>query len=1155
MHKTVFISHSIRDKAAALSVCSALESNGVNCWIAPRDIVAGVKWAAAIAEAIESSAAIALILTVASNESPNVADEVNLAKKFDVPILSIRIEDVQPAKHLELFLSSSHWFDAHQAPLDRYLGNLVRDFQRLIDESDVQKPASSESLKDTAQKHDTTREPQAADSSLHRELLFGVVAAQFEFITQQQFLAVCAEWCATKSDSVGEMLVARNWIEEEDRVAIDALHRRKIAKHRGNAPAALLASSDGLIRNIIRNSQSPEISRSLDGIAGEPDGDGGEAFNRISRQSRFNWTRLHRAGGLGHIWLADDTELGRTVAIKTLPPDQRSPAAMQMLLNEARIAARLEHPNIVPIYEVGRREDDDEPFYAMRLLRGETLTEAIKRMHSAADDRLDSVERRRLLNVLYDVCNAVAYAHSQGVCHLDLKPDNVVVGMFNEVNLLDWGLAQQLGDSPSCNLKPRGTPAYMAPEQSAGRNGDIGTRTDVYGLGAILYEILTGRPPHEEPTEITGTVLRPSPSGIRSEKKSPQALVAICEKAMSVDISQRHESAITLAEEIQSYLRDEPLEAYRAAVRRARELCKNGSDSEPLRDNLARSLMNVGVVLDGMERFEEAEQGLAEAIDEYRWLKDRFPENLQYRVNFATACLQRRTALDALGRHSEAEQMSRNALWEYEDIIRKGHNRRDFISVYESMLTEMGACDEESENREDEIAADEPFDSNATPEHQRDKKDLPEKIDRWVVPEYMHTILFATEALRCDKTTIDQLRDAVLEMLDNNSSALDQHLIDMGVLNRQQCTEISSAVRDTIRRSNAERQNIDLWESHSTINVTPIEILPNSYDTVELYSGSVATPELRDDESWHFTDIERFEIVKVIGKGGWGQVSLARDREAFRYAAVKELSQRLMDQPKCVERFLYEARFAASFKLPSSPEVYAIGRFPDMRPYYAMQFIDGYSIEDLMASNSGFTLADAIWSLIRVADCLHAAHLHGFIHRDVKPKHILIDSSGETYFTDWGLVKCFVQREGYWNELVSSLASMAPQDQEYALVGTPAFMSPEQAQGKTHLLGPATDIYLLGATLYSLLAGRPPHYARAAANRLQQARRANVLPPSKVSAKRVPQQLEAICMKALARGQKERFLSAKEFGLALQGWAAREPESEWFEAKCNRKGD
>ena len=250
-----------------------------------------------------------------------------------------------------------------------------------------------------------------------------------------------------------------------------------------------------------------------------PDGPAGT--DRPPTAARFSIIRPHAEGGLGSVSIARDEELNREVALKEIHKRHANdPDSRARFLREAEITGRLEHPSIVPVYGLGQYADG-RPFYAMRFIRGDSLKEAIESYHhlrarKANPDEL-ALELRKLLARFLDVCNAIFYAHSRGVLHRDLKPSNIMLGTYGETLVVDWGLAKAL-DQPELEsaveeelLKPAsgsgsmptqmgtamGTPQYMSPEQAAGRWDLMGPATDVYGLGATLYSILTGRPPFE----------------------------------------------------------------------------------------------------------------------------------------------------------------------------------------------------------------------------------------------------------------------------------------------------------------------------------------------------------------------------------------------------------------------------------------------------------------------------------------------------------------------------------------------------------------------------------------------------------------------------------------------------------------------------------
>ena len=255
---------------------------------------------------------------------------------------------------------------------------------------------------------------------------------------------------------------------------------------------------------------------------------------------RFRILRPHARGGLGEVFVALDAELHREVALKQILGKHADDAvSRERFVAEAEITGGLEHPGVVPVYGLGTYAGG-RPYYAMRFIKGESLKEAIGSFH--ADDTLESnsgrrsLELRKLLRRILDVCNAVDYAHSRGVIHRDLKPANIILGKHGETLVVDWGLAKAVGRAdPSVGeqtIAPAsgrssdtlpgsalGTPSYMSPEQASGELDRIGPRSDVYSLGATLYSVLTGRPPFDG--DDVGETLRQVQAGdFRAPRRS-----------------------------------------------------------------------------------------------------------------------------------------------------------------------------------------------------------------------------------------------------------------------------------------------------------------------------------------------------------------------------------------------------------------------------------------------------------------------------------------------------------------------------------------------------------------------------------------------------------------------------------------------------------
>ncbi len=274
-------------------------------------------------------------------------------------------------------------------------------------------------------------------------------------------------------------------------------------------------------------------------------------------------------GSMGTVYRGRDDWLGRDVAVKLLREGrERNPALRRRFLAEARVASQLQHPGIVPVYELGLL-DGDRPYIAMKLVEGRTLAELLVERPDPSHDR------GRFLAIFVHACHAVAYAHSRGVIHRDLKPANIMVGPFGEVQVMDWGLSKILDGGPAPVDWPGettfpalgpdesragtvfGTPAYMSPEQAAGDLRSVDERSDVFGLGAILYETLTGRPPFPlaESFEDRPVSREGEPAPPRSLLPGiPRDLEIICLKCLESHPDRRYSRASELAEDLDRFL-------------------------------------------------------------------------------------------------------------------------------------------------------------------------------------------------------------------------------------------------------------------------------------------------------------------------------------------------------------------------------------------------------------------------------------------------------------------------------------------------------------------------------------------------------------------------------------------------------------------------
>ncbi len=300
---------------------------------------------------------------------------------------------------------------------------------------------------------------------------------------------------------------------------------------------------------------------------------------------RYFITDRQGEGGFGLVWRADDPKLGRTIAIKQLSGRFARDAEQRLrFINEARIAAKLEHPGVVPVYDVEQSEVE-HPYYTMKLVHGKTLEEGVQEFHSEKKNTAEEkVETLRLLNAFASICKAMQYSHDKGVIHRDLKPQNVILGDYGETIILDWGLAkfvheeeptQSAGGLTLGSIQVTapgavmGTPAYMSPEQARGDVESVDLRSDVYSLGVILFQILTGRLPFKGQTgdEMIANVLKGNPiQPRRLDAAIPRALEAICLRAMSFEANSRFQSVKELSSELDRFLADEPINSYQETL-------------------------------------------------------------------------------------------------------------------------------------------------------------------------------------------------------------------------------------------------------------------------------------------------------------------------------------------------------------------------------------------------------------------------------------------------------------------------------------------------------------------------------------------------------------------------------------------------------------
>jgi serine/threonine-protein kinase len=439
-----------------------------------------------------------------------------------------------------------------------------------------------------------------------------------------------------------------------------------------------------------------------------------------------------------------------------------------------------------------------------------------------------------------------------------------------------------------------------------------------------------------------------------------------------------------------------------------------------------------------------------------------------------------------------------------------------------------------------------------------------------------HHLLFGLLALQIGLINQGQLVAAFQAWTLDKSRALADHLVDRGDLDEEDRSAVDVLVARHIKKhgGDVEKSLAAVPANRSTRASLAALGEPEIEATLARVTRSKNGQTTAEDDDPDRTvarsvgasssDGQRFRLLRPHARGGLGEVFVALDAELHREVALKHILEKHADDPASRQRFVAEAEITGGLEHPGVVPVYGLGTYGGGRPYYAMRFIRGDSLKEAidrfhadlsLKSDSGrrsLELRKLLHRFLDVCNAIDYAHSRGVIHRDIKPANIILGNHGETLVVDWGLAKSIGRADpSVGEQTIAPSSSGSSETLPGSALGTPAYMSPEQAAGDLDRLGPRSDVYSLGASLYCLLTGKPPFEGDDIGELLHKVKHGKFVPPRQLQPP-LDAALEAVCMKAMANQAEDRYASCRALADDVERWIADEPVSAYREPLTTR---